>query len=76
MSIPVRTPESGPGTDPWQRRVDAGDWDAITAEVNEFGGALLPQLLTDAETARIRSLYEDDRTSAPRSPWAGTVSGG
>ena len=43
MSIPVRTPASRPGTDPWQRRVDSGDWDAITAEVNAYGGALLPQ---------------------------------
>ena len=26
----------------WQKRVDAGDWDAITAELNDFGGAMLP----------------------------------
>jgi len=37
-------------TDPWKRRVDAGDWTAITAEVNEYGGVLLPQLLTAEET--------------------------
>ena len=24
----------------WQKRVDTGDWDVITAEVNDFGGAL------------------------------------
>ena len=59
MSIPVRTPKSGRVSDPWQQRVDSGDWDAVTAEVNEYGGALLPQLLTGAETARIRSLYGD-----------------
>jgi hypothetical protein len=75
MSIPVRTPESRPSTNPWQRRVDSGDWDAITAEVNEYGGTLLPQLLTDAETASIRSLYQDDQHSAQRSTWAGTASG-
>lgn len=44
----------------WDRRVDSGDWDAITAEVNEFGGALLPQLLTPTEAARLRTLYDDD----------------
>jgi hypothetical protein len=37
-------------TEPWKQRVDSGDWDAITAEVNEYGGALLPRLLTAAET--------------------------
>jgi len=46
--------------DPWEQRVGASDWNAITAELNEHGGALLPLLLTDAETKSIRSLYEDD----------------
>ncbi len=44
----------------WQRRVDSADWDAITAEVNDFGGALLPKLLTMAESEKVRSLYPDD----------------
>lgn len=44
----------------WQKRVDSGDWDAITAEVNDFGGALLPRLLTADETSKIRRLYPDD----------------
>ena len=44
----------------WHKRVDSGDWDAITAEVNDFGGALLPQLLTKAEAETIRGLYPDD----------------
>jgi uncharacterized protein len=44
----------------WQKRVDSGDWDAITTEVNDFGGALLPQLLTRAEAETIRRLYPDD----------------
>lgn len=49
----------------WHKRVDSGDWDAITAEVNEHGGALLPRLLTAAEATRIRALYpEDDRFRA------------
>jgi uncharacterized protein len=45
---------------PWQNRVDSGNWDAITAEVNDFGGALLPRLLTKAEAEKIRRLYPDD----------------
>lgn len=49
-----------PGTK-WQKRVDAGDWDAITAELNDFGGAMLPRLLTDAETEAVQRLYTDDR---------------
>jgi hypothetical protein len=44
----------------WQKRVDSGDWDAITAEVNDFGGALLPRLVTKAETEKLRGLYPDD----------------
>jgi hypothetical protein len=47
-------------TDPWRDRVESGDWAAITAEVNEYGGALLPQLLTLEETVQIRKLYEQD----------------
>lgn len=41
-------------------RVDAGDWNAITAELNEYGGALLPRLVTDDEATAIRNLYADD----------------
>jgi uncharacterized protein len=43
--------------DPWQDRVDSGDWDAITTEVNSLGGALLPELLTPGEAEEIRGLY-------------------
>jgi uncharacterized protein len=53
----TQVPEAGVG--PWAKRVGSGDWDAITAEVNELGGALLPQLLTPEESAQIRSLYRD-----------------
>jgi hypothetical protein len=45
---------------PWRQRVDQGHWAAIAAEVNEYGGALLPQLLTDAETAEFRAMYDSD----------------
>ncbi len=46
--------------DRWKDRADFADWDHITAEINEYGGALLPQLLTAKETARIRALYTED----------------
>ena len=44
----------------WQKRVDSGDWDAIAATVGEYGGALLPRLVTSGEAARLRNLYADD----------------
>jgi len=47
-------------SDPWRARVDSGDWPAITAELDEYGGALLPRLLTAAETELLRALYGDD----------------
>jgi hypothetical protein len=47
-------------TDPWQARVDGGDWAHITDELNEYGCALTPQLLTGEETARIAGLYDQD----------------
>ncbi|MFF7146305.1 2OG-Fe(II) oxygenase [Streptomyces nodosus] len=45
---------------PWSDRVDSADWSAVTDEVNEYGGALLPQLLEPEETREIRGLYESD----------------
>lgn len=47
-------------TTPWRKRVDAGDWDAIAAELDECGGALLPRLLTVSEAARLRGVYACD----------------
>ena len=44
----------------WSDRVEAGDWDRITEEVNEYGGALLPRLLTPEEAGRIAALYDQD----------------
>ncbi|OBI46251.1 proline hydroxylase [Mycobacterium kyorinense] len=44
----------------WLKRVDAGDWDAITADLNDHGGALLPRLLTRAEAQKLRALYDRD----------------
>jgi hypothetical protein len=53
-----------PGTprtpDQWEHRVGTGDWDTITQEVNEYGGALLPKLLTTGETIEIRQMYGQD----------------
>ena len=48
------------GATKWQRRVDSADWDAVAAEINDVGGALLPQLVTKTEAAAIRGLYPDD----------------
>jgi uncharacterized protein len=45
----------------WDKRVDAGDWDAIAATVDEYGGALLPRLLTPTETRQLRKLYPKDQ---------------
>jgi hypothetical protein len=44
--------------DPWRQRVDSADWAAITDGVNEYGGALLPALLTAHEAANLRGLYD------------------
>lgn len=44
-------------TDRWKKRVDSGDWGEIVAEVNEYGGAQLPRLLSAAETREVRELY-------------------
>lgn len=44
----------------WRKRVDSGDWAAVAAELDEYGGALLPRLLTDAETEALQAMYPDD----------------
>ncbi|MYV52981.1 2OG-Fe(II) oxygenase [Streptomyces sp. SID3212] len=44
--------------DVFARRVGAADWEAVTDEINEYGCALLPQLLTPAECADLSLLYE------------------
>jgi len=45
---------------PWRRRTDAADWDAVAADMDDVGGALLPQLLTPTECEAVRDLYPDD----------------
>ncbi|MGV9316575.1 2OG-Fe(II) oxygenase [Streptomyces sp. NPDC003691] len=60
----AKTKATAPGADtaegagPWAARVETADWDAVTAELDAFGGALLPQLLTPDEAAALRDLYE------------------
>ncbi|OBF50463.1 proline hydroxylase [Mycobacterium sp. 852002-50816_SCH5313054-b] len=44
----------------WDRRVDAADWDAVAADMNDVGGALLPQLMTRGECAAMLARYPDD----------------
>lgn len=44
----------------WRGRVDAADWDAVTADMNDVGGALLPRLATATECAAMLDLYPDD----------------
>jgi hypothetical protein len=44
----------------WQRRVESADWAGVAAELDEFGGAQLPALLSAAEAAELRGLYDDD----------------
>ena len=48
-----------PRTDPWRQRVDSGDWGVIRAELDSYGGALLPALLTPEEAGEIRDLYDE-----------------
>jgi hypothetical protein len=45
----------------WQARVDAGDWASIAAEVDDYGCALTPQLLSTGEAAQLAGLYDQDR---------------
>jgi hypothetical protein len=45
-------------TDRWRQRVDSGDWNTITAELDAYGGALLPRLLTPEEAKELRDLYD------------------
>ncbi|HZC70277.1 MAG TPA: 2OG-Fe(II) oxygenase [Jatrophihabitans sp.] len=44
----------------WPRRVDAADWPSLAAELDDYGTALLPQLLTAQEAKEIAALYPDD----------------
>ena len=45
---------------PFAKRVGDSDWDALAAEMDERGCALMPQLLDAGECGRIAALYQDD----------------
>jgi uncharacterized protein len=45
---------------PWRDRVDATDWNAVSAGLDSLGCALTGPLLTTAEAADIAALYPDD----------------
>lgn len=53
---------TNPMQDVYAERVDSGNWEDIITEVNEYGGALLPQLLTPEEAEEIRGLYDTKDT--------------
>lgn len=55
---PIAT--DSPPTNPWATRVDGADWAALTDEVNDYGSALMPQLLSPDECTDISRLYDDD----------------
>ncbi|HLZ27609.1 MAG TPA: 2OG-Fe(II) oxygenase [Chloroflexota bacterium] len=44
--------------DPFAERVNAADWHALTDEVDAYGCALLPQLLSPPEAAALAALYD------------------
>jgi hypothetical protein len=44
-----------------EARIAAYDWTALGAEIDSFGHAVLPRLLTQEECAHIAALYADER---------------
>lgn len=44
----------------WCERVAAADWAEVAAELDAYGGALLPALLTADEAVELRGMYDDD----------------
>lgn len=49
------------GRSAWGRRVDGADWEAITRELDDFGCATTPPLLTAADATTLVRLYGDDQ---------------
>ena len=45
----------------WGRRVQAADWEAVTDDMNDLAGALLPRLITPEECGPVRALYRNDK---------------
>ncbi len=46
--------------DRWRERVESADWGSVKAELDEYGGALLPQLISPQEARTLRELYGRD----------------
>ena len=44
----------------WSQRVGRADWAQLTAELDSYGGALTPTLLTPDETDQLVALYDQD----------------
>lgn len=56
-TVNVRAGSHGSPVGPWAGRVASADWPAVAAEIDEYGGALLPQLLSPDEASDVRELY-------------------
>jgi hypothetical protein len=52
--------ESTGATSAYRQRVDSADWEAVTAELDDLGCALLPRLITAADANDLISLYDQD----------------
>lgn len=46
---------------PWSARVEAADWTGLTEEVNDYGCALMPALLTPGECADFAAMYDEPK---------------
>jgi hypothetical protein len=47
-------------SDRWGARVDKADWDGIATDLDEYGCALTPELLSPADARGIAGLYDQD----------------
>ena len=59
----IGSPEAGPAaiSATIQARVEAVDWAGVHADLDAQGWAVVPELLTDAETASIAGLYQQEQ---------------
>lgn len=61
MNTPISTFAPAPLEVPVAARVGTYDWQAVAAELDGFGCAVLPQLLTPEECSAISGLYSQER---------------
>jgi hypothetical protein len=52
--------KTAPGEDEFARRVASADWTSVIEEVDEYGCALLPRLLTVEQCRSLAGLYDED----------------